>query len=241
MPRPILYVLLILTALTLVPLAFIAKARVTTSPRPRIQVVPDMDNQPTFRPQASSAFFADGRAMRPTVAGTVARGELPADASVQYGRPGGLPEWLADQVDNQGEQPGQQAGQETGQDEDWVATIPVPVTAELMVRGRERFDIFCAACHGLTGDGNGVVSVRATQLAEGTWTPPTDLTSDLVVERAAGHLFNTITHGLRNMPAYGDQVPVADRWAIIAYLRALQRSVRGTWADVPDEDRTTLK
>jgi mono/diheme cytochrome c family protein len=213
MPRPLVYAFLILVALSLVPMAFLAKARFADSRTPRIQVVPDMDDQPKFKAQQANPLFADGRAMRPHVAGTVPRGGLDADGAYSEGRAG----------------------------EDFVARSPVPVSARLLARGRERFDIFCATCHGLGGAGDGMIARRADQLAEGTWTPPTDLASETVRDRPDGHIFNTITHGIRSMPAYGPQIPVEDRWAIVAYLRALQRARGTTVDDVPEEIRRTLQ
>ena len=81
---------------------------------------------------------------------------------------------------------------------------------------------------------------RAAALAEGTWTPPTDLASQTVVDRPVGHIYNTITNGIRNMPAYGSQIPPEDRWAIVAYVRALQLSRNATIDDVPADVRATL-
>ncbi len=213
MPRALVYTLLILVAVSFIPMAFLAKARVTDSLLPRIQIVPDMDNQPKFKAQSVNPLFADGRAMRPPVAGTVARGELKTDLAFYQGTSDG----------------------------EWTTSLPVPITAWLLQRGQERFGIYCAVCHGLTGKGDGMISRRADQLQEGTWTPPTDLTSSVIIERPDGHLFNTITHGIRNMPAYGPQIEPADRWAIVAYVRALQRSRNATLADVPEDVRSTLK
>jgi len=110
-----------------------------------------------------------------------------------------------------------------------------------MRRGRERYDIYCAPCHGLDGAGEGIVSVRALDLQEGTWTPPTSYHTKLIRERPAGHLFNTITNGIRNMPAYGDLIEEEDRWAIVAYMRALQLSRNAGIEDVPEERRGTLR
>jgi len=123
----------------------------------------------------------------------------------------------------------------------WVTAFPVPVTEQLMRRGQERYDIYCSPCHGLAGYGDGVVAKRADALQEGTWTPPSSYHTDLVRSRPAGQLFNTITNGIRNMAAYGAQIPVADRWAIVAYVRALQRSQAASVADVPPELRRQLR
>ncbi|MFI5143406.1 MAG: c-type cytochrome [Thermoanaerobaculales bacterium] len=205
MPRPLVYAAVILLALALVPFALIARSRATTSSQPRIQIIRDMARQPKFKTQAANPLFADGRAMRPAVAGTVARGELHEDAAFWAGRDAG----------------------------GWVTAFPLQVTAELMRRGQERYDIYCSPCHGLSGYGDGPVAKRADALQEGTWTPPSSYHTDLVRSRPAGHLFNTITNGIRNMPAYGAQIPVADRWAIVAYVRALELSQNATIADVP--------
>jgi mono/diheme cytochrome c family protein len=213
-PRWLILAAVIATALALVPLAMIAKARSTTSPRPRINIVPDMDNQPKFRAQQANPMFADGRAMRLPVPGTIARGELREDDALYRGKDA---------------------------DDQWVIVSPVPVTMQVMQRGHERFDIYCTPCHGYAGYGDGLVAKRADRLQEGTWTPPSSLHTELVRSRPAGLLFNTISNGVRTMPAYGAQIPVADRWAIVAYVRALQRSQDAAVADVPPELRSQLR
>jgi len=214
MPRPILYVLLVLVALSLVPLGAVYKSRHSRKTEPRIQVVYDMDDQYKSKTQAENPFFADGMAMRKHPEGTVAQGMLEADDALHRGQVAG--------------------------DTLFVESFPVDVTRELMYRGQERFNIYCAPCHGLSGDGNGSVHVRAAALAEGTWTPPTDLRSKTVIERPVGHIYNTIKNGIRNMPAYGAQIGVEDRWAIVAYVRALQLSRNAKLEDVPAEVRATL-
>ncbi|MCL4206084.1 MAG: DUF3341 domain-containing protein [Pirellulaceae bacterium] len=123
----------------------------------------------------------------------------------------------------------------------WVTEFPVPVTRELMARGRQRFDIYCATCHGLVGDGNGIVSKRALALEQGTWIPPLSLHADSVVAQPVGQVYHTITHGVRKMPGYGDQISVEDRWAVVLYIRALQRSRNASPADVPSELLDTLR
>jgi mono/diheme cytochrome c family protein len=214
-PRPLLFILLILAALSLLPMACVLKNwHDPAKTSPRIQINPDMDQQPKFKAQTANPFFADGRAMRVWPAGTVPRGQLRGDD--RYYR---------------GLEP----------DSTFTAVFPVPVSEELLVRGRERYDIFCATCHGLGGAGDGVTHRRAEHLAQGTWIPPTDLASQTVVERSHGHLYNSIANGIRNMPAYGHQIPPADRWAIVAYVRALQRARNATLDDVPDEHRRALR
>lgn len=202
--------LMILGLAGLVPLLLIFNARVSTSTEPRIHLVHDMDHQDKFRPQEGNPLFADGRAMRLPVAGTVARGELLEDDHLERGL-----------VDGK-----------------WAAGLPPQLVSDpaLLSRGRERYDIFCAPCHGYSGYGDGMIAQRATQLAKlrrpgMAWVPPTSYqTPDFRDAKKTpnaqldGYLFHVISNGVRNMPAYGNQVPVRDRWAIVAYVRALQRS-----------------
>jgi len=196
MPRWVFSVLVVLAALSLLPFACIYRARHARSPLPRIHIVQGMDNQPRYKSQQVNPFFADTREERPLVAGTVARGHLDEDDGLARGLRNGT----------------------------WIETFPVPVTETLLKRGSERFQIYCAPCHGLAGYGNGIVALRADRLQEGTWVPPSSLHAATVLARPVGHLFNSITNGVRTMASYGSQIPVNDRWAIVAYVRALQRS-----------------
>lgn len=213
MPRWFWIALACLGALMLVPFACIARSRGVTSPAPRIHLIRDMDNQARFKSQQVNPLFADRRAMRPPAPGTVAQGSLLEDEALATGKESGV----------------------------WTSTLPVPLTPGLLSKGRERFDIYCAPCHGLAGYGDGIVARRADRLQEGTWVPPTSLHTDVVRARTLGEIFNTITHGIRTMPAYGSQIPVSDRWAIVAYLKALQRSQWATLDDVPAEQRAGLR
>jgi len=209
MPRYIVPTLVILALVGLIPAAFAVYARHKTSSSPRVHLVHDMDHQPKYKAQTANAVFADGRAMRRPVEGTVARGELSEDDVHARGRDGDA----------------------------WVKEIPVAVDLELMRRGQERYAIFCAPCHGWSGRGNGPVAEKAGKAALNV----SDLHSELVRGREAGHLFNTITNGLGNMASYGAQIPVADRWAIVAYIRALQRSQSARIEDVPVDLRDKLR
>ncbi len=215
MPKWIVPTVVVLLVVALIPAAMIRHARSTRSATPRINLVPDMDYQPRYLPQTGNALFADGRAMRTAIAGTVARGAFENGAVYSRGLEG----------------------------DDWTTRNPEPITRSLLERGRERFDIHCAVCHGYGGRGDGSVHMRALELAatgKANWVPPTSLHDDLVQNRPDGHLFNTITYGIRNMPAYGPQTTPDDRWAIVAYIRALQRSQRATLDDVPAEHRQAL-
>lgn len=213
MKKLVLYAAAIGILLSWVPLVLVARERGVTKTEPRIHLIQNMDAQAKFRPQSTNPMFADGRAMRPPVEGTVARGSLDPTSPEASGRDasGALLKGNA-----------------------------LPVTADLLARGRERYDIFCAPCHGTAGYGDGLVSRRAERLQEGTWTPPTSMHADIVLAREDGHIFQTITDGIRNMPAYGSQIPVPDRWAIVAYVRALQRSQASPAATLPAPDREKL-
>lgn len=213
MKRNLILAALSLVVISWVPLVLIAQSRATHSRKPRIHLFFDMDNQPKYKSQRLDPLFADHREMRPQVPGTIARGQWHTDTQMYEGV-----------VDGK-----------------WATTFPFEITQAVMKRGQQRFDIYCSPCHGVSGDGNGMVAVRAEELQEGTWIPPADLRSALVRSRPVGHLFNTITNGIRNMPSYGKQIPVRDRWAIVAYVLALQRSQRATLKDVPESVRPSLR
>lgn len=194
--------------LRLLPVLLIAGClRGNPSERPPVHLIPDMDNQQKYMPLEESDFFEDGAAMRPLVPGTVARGELRDDSALYTGK------------DVHGA---------------FIETIPVPVTLQLLERGRERYDIFCSVCHSRVGDGRGILVTRG-------YVPPADFHTDRLRELPVGEIFNVITHGIRNMPAYNHQVPVSDRWAVIAYIRALQRSQNATIDDVPADMRQSIR
>lgn len=212
-PRWMVYSVVALVVLSWVPLALIARSRASKSEQPRVHLVPDMDSQSKYKAQKVNALFADTRAMRQPVLGTVARGELRDDDHRYRGM---------------------------NADGSWATRFPLPVTPQLLERGQNRFNIYCYPCHGYAGEGNGPIAVRADRLQEGTWIPPSNLSDDVVVGRAVGHIFNSISNGIRTMPSYAAQIPVDDRWAIVAYVRALQRSHRGTLADVPADLRSSL-
>ncbi|MGH7954115.1 MAG: c-type cytochrome, partial [Limisphaerales bacterium] len=117
----------------------------------------------------------------------------------------------------------------------FVATNPLPVNAQLLERGQERFNIYCAPCHGRLGDGNGITKKI------GDIPAVANLHDKRIVELTDGEIFNTITHGKNTMGAYGPIVPVKDRWAIVAYLRALQLSQLGTTNDLSAQQTAVLK
>jgi mono/diheme cytochrome c family protein len=206
----------VVLCLALIPPLWIAKDRRTKSDTPRMHPVRDMDAQPRFNPQAETSLFADGRTSRPAIAGTIADGDLREDDHFYQGKSG-------DQI---------------------ATTLPSqlqPVTMSLMMRGRERFNIYCAPCHGLAGFGDGIVSQRALAREDSPgWVKPLSLHSQGVREQPVGQIFHTITNGIRTMPAYKAQVSPRDRWAIIVYVLALQRSQNALPSDLPPEERQQL-
>lgn len=212
-PRWIVYSIIVLVTLSWIPLALVLRARTVRSAKPPLHVVTDMDNQPSFRTQKRNMMFADRRAMRPQVSGTVAQGQLITNDSLAFGKDG----------------------------DEWITAFPLVVDQILLERGREKFSIYCSPCHGHSGYGDGAVAKRADTLQEGTWTPPSSFHTDLIRARPAGHIYNTITNGIRNMPAYGPQISVEERWAVVAYVRALQRSQYAKVEDVPSDLRASLR
>lgn len=230
LPKWIGLLLVTLAIVALIPPLWIARARLVHSDKPRWHTFIDMDYQPKAKPQTVSALFPDGRADRLPVAGTVARGQLRDDERLYRGidpdAPAPKPE------------PGAAAAEPAVA---WVSDFPLPVTAEMMKRGRQRYNVYCAPCHGLAGEGDGLVARRAADLQQGTWVPPTSLQSEAVRVQPVGQLYNTISNGVRKMPAYGAQISVPDRWAIVLYLRALQRTQNAKPADVPPETLKALE
>jgi mono/diheme cytochrome c family protein len=116
----------------------------------------------------------------------------------------------------------------------FVAENQAEVTPQLLERGRERFNIYCSPCHSRVGDGRGIIVNRG-------YTPPPSFHTDRARNFPDGQIFEIIAHGVRTMPAYGDQIKAADRWAIIAYMRALQRSQNATLDDIPPEMRDRIR
>ncbi|MFV1981868.1 MAG: cytochrome c, partial [Rhodothermia bacterium] len=161
-----------------------------------------------FEAQEANDFFADGRAMRDLPPGTIPRGFLREDVAFHFGK------------------------LENGA---FVAKSPVPVTADLMARGRDRYEVFCTPCHGSVGDGKGIVSTGDFGLV-----PAPTYHDDRLRGIEDGYLFDVISNGVRTMRGYGYQVAPEDRWAIVAYVRALQRSQNASADDVPAEVRETL-
>ncbi len=203
LPLWIKWTVIVITCVATIPLALIFRARTAYSDKPRIHFIQNMDNQPKYVSQEANALFLDGRAMRPQVEGTIARGAMASDTHLFMGVTDGA----------------------------WSTTYPRAVTVnhDFLARGQGRFNIYCSPCHGAVGDGEGLIHHRANQLVETgvngtTWVAPKNLHEDVVKEQPVGQLFNSITNGVRTMAAYGSQISTEDRWAIVAYMKALQLS-----------------
>ena len=166
----------------------------------------DMFQQPKENPLGEDTFFSDDGASRPLPPHTVARGHLDDDDAFYTGTIG----------------------------TNLVTEFPFPITREVLERGRERFDIYCAECHGRTGDGNGMIVQRG-------FPAPPSYHIDRLRAAPVGHFFNVMTHGYGVMYSYASRVEPRDRWAIAAYIRVLQLSHDATLADVPANERAELE
>ena len=166
----------------------------------------DMHDQPRYEALEPSAFFPDGRSVRPQVRGTVARGEMESGTVLLTGRVDGA----------------------------LTPDLPLPLTRELLSRGRQRFEIFCTPCHGQLGDGNGIVTQRGFR-------HPPSYHSERLRGVPVGHFFDVITRGFGAMTDFSDRIPPEDRWAIAAYIRALQYSRQAKLDELPADMRRELE
>lgn len=166
----------------------------------------DMHNQPKYQPFEASELFPDGAASRPLVEGTVARDMLRDDSRLYRGMEA---------------------------DGSFVAEMPLPVTAELVGRGRQRFEIYCSPCHGRDGDGQGMIVSRGFK-------QPQSFHGERLVSSQDGYFYDVITNGFGQMSSYASQVKPHDRWAIVSYIRALQLSRRAPADLLTAEERQRL-
>ncbi len=218
---------------TLVTIAWLAVFgfRGQKSSQPEVEIFPDMVRQPKVRAQSELNFFPDQRGARQPIEGTVPIGfEMP------------LPNDEGKAVDEAGEMAMHpRLGFSEGTDyyntgkmgANWGTGIPIAVTPALMARGAQRFNINCAICHGPLAAGDGIVKQHGLATV-------VSLQDDRIRNMADGEIFDTITHGKNTMMAYGPRVTVQDRWAIICYLRALERSQHASAADVPSDHQADL-
>ncbi len=181
----------------------------------------DMQDQPRMKPFRSTTFFPDGMSSRPPVPGTVARGHLRADTEFFTGKKSGTQAGTSQPAGQQAVATAANAPQGIAAYPDDVEEFPLPITHDVVKRGKERYDIFCSACHGLTGNGDGMIVRRGFRRAA-------SFHSDNLRQAPVGHYFDAITNGWGAMPPYAAQIPTHDRWAIVAYIRALQLSYQNT-------------
>lgn len=251
--------------LALLPPLYIWTSSSTTSTVPRISWFKDMEAQAKFKAQTTSGLFGDGRAARKPIGGTVARGSGKDDMRLYYGvepgsdlaglmrgndlhfasHGGGVPARLVSDDADQGEEEEAVGGDGAATEEpekDWTKEFPESLKLDktFMARGEQRFNIHCAACHGLAGNGDGLVSQRAMKVSGASWAPPTSLHVASVLEQPVGRIFDTISNGRRKMPAYREHITPKDRWAIVLYIQALQRSQNASLDDVPAEKQKEL-
>lgn len=165
----------------------------------------DMHDQPRYEPLEKNTFFEDGRASRPFVEGTVARGQLRLDDHFYTGKVNGQ----------------------------FVTTLPFAATKEVLARGQERYNIFCSPCHDRVGNGAGMIVQRGFR-------QPPSFHIDRLRQAQAGYFFDVMTNGFGTMYGYADRIQPKDRWAIVAYIRALQLSQNAALDDVPAEERRML-
>ena len=198
LPKAIIYFGIISFVLGFVPLAHILNARYSKMENPRVHPNPGMDFQPKFKAQTENDLFLDGRSMRAPIPGTVLVGDERLDDHFYEGIV----------------------------DEQWATEFPeqVKITTAFLERGQQRYEIFCSNCHGSAGYGDGLVARRADRLEQGTWVAPSNIHQDYIRKQPHGKLYNTITYGIRNMMGYGHSISEEDRWAIVAYIRALHKS-----------------
>ena len=165
----------------------------------------DMHNTPVGQPLRESLFVKGVSTSRAPVEGTIARGTLQDDAAFYTGKEGGAP----------------------------ANALPFPLTAQVLDRGEERFNIYCSPCHGVSGRGDGMIVRRG-------YRQPPSFHVDRLQQAPLGHFYDTMTNGFGAMPDYRAQIAPRDRWAIAAYVRALQLSQHATAADIPAEERQKL-
>ena len=183
-------------------------------------IFPDMDNQPRYKPQATNEYFSDHMNSRPKPAGTVIRGQGWEEKEV----------FSEDYLENYSHSTALYEGK--NEDGSWATEFPIEVNYETMKLGREKYDIFCTVCHGAAGNGKGVTSKYGVI--------PANLLLDTYRTMPEGQIFETITDGKNTMFGYGEKVTPEERWAIILYVRALQRSQSATIEDIPADQRKEL-
>lgn len=189
----------------------------------------DMYDQPRYEPLEESSFFGDGLSARPPVEGTIARGNLRDDEPFYTGKEAGKPVSRIPEAAYRATYVRDGRRFAASFDE----TDPAALRLALLERGRQRFDIYCSVCHGRTGDGNGMIVRRGFR-------KPPSYHVDRLRNAPAGHFYDVVTNGFGAMSSYASRIDPADRWAIVAYVRALQLSQNAGLDDIPPEQRAAL-
>lgn len=248
-PKTLKLIAVLGSLLLLAPPVMIFRSAGMTNRSPRLHVVPDMDWQDKRKTQTLGPTLANGeplfenkRTMQSIIPGTFARGDMEIDTEYYGGYvKGSMPDAnAAHTVDGASMRTGLGTQEQEGQDDaaaaatdpaepEWVTVFPeeVEVSKATLERGKERFEIYCSACHGYAGNGDGLVNERAVSLSlsgKAAWTAAKSLHDPTVKENAVGRIFDTITNGRGTMGPYKSQIPVEDRWAIVMYVKALQET-----------------
>jgi mono/diheme cytochrome c family protein len=262
LPKAIWLGALLVVLAGLIPAMIVLNMRAGYSTKPRFHVFFDMDFQPKKKAQQTTTIFADGRTMRPQVAGTIARGQLdeadsfylgydPAKLAVADGvgsatklvslqdvaKPadgGATPPPAATAA------PAAAAGA-PNMNLPWLDKLPIEANDANMKLGQTKFQVYCAACHGYAGYGDGLVHKRADALGQGFWIPPSSMHLDRIRAQPVGQIFHTITKGQGKMPGYAASLTPKERWAIALYVKALQKSQNASIEDIPVDKRSELE
>ena len=216
-----------------------AGCRGDRSDNPPRQFFPDMDDQPRWKPQSESQFYADKRTMRQPVQGTIPFGATYVLADADWAEPFNRKrdEFLAEDYELY------DGTDDTGA---FITTIPVKVDLDLMALGKKKFDIYCATCHGYNGEGaNAAQDQTRGSMVGRRWSIPIPTFHDpLYLPGGArgqdGYIFTVARKGVNTMPSYGHALDTRDGWAVVAYIRALQTSHLGALTDVPESERASL-
>jgi mono/diheme cytochrome c family protein len=265
LPRWILLGALLIMLAGLIPAAIVLNMRASFSDLPRWHVFFDMDFQPKKKPQQTTTIFKDGRTMRPQVPGTISRGQLDqqdpfylgydpmkvtsidadkqiyvstvdsvANASALISAPSGAAQPPA------GTPAAGTPAAGAAPVLPFLEKLPIEANEENIKLGKTKYEIYCSACHGYSGYGDGLVSKRAASLAQDTWTPPSSLHLDRIQKQPVGQIFHTISKGQGKMASYASSITPQERWSIVLYVRALQRSRNANIEDVPVDQRGSL-
>ena len=270
LPRWILLGALLIMLAGLIPAAIVLNMRASFSDLPRWHVFFDMDFQPKKKPQQTTTIFKDGRTMRPQVPGTISRGQLDqqdpfylgydpmkvtsidaekkiyvstvdsvANLSALNSSPSGSVQPPAGTPATGTATAGTPATG-TAPVLPFLEKLPIEANEENIKLGKTKYEIYCSACHGYSGYGDGLVSKRAASLAQDTWAPPSSLHLDRIQKQPVGQIFHTISKGQGKMASYASSITPQERWSIVLYVRALQRSRNANIDDVPVDQRGSL-